>query len=187
MPNDARKIQQAFDKSVDLALDRAIKKVFPLVKEACDRWGLCFLAGNGGWTLDFMGIPGTYLFQAAPPVEGVGTLEITADPKWLFDYFEEKLVDCLEIDIGQCSLGSQLDNYAPSKKYKEVVIVGNKWYLDEPGHSIKIEPLTGDRSKLITLGPISIELAQALLTEYENDWDTGSQLLGCLPIIKVQD
>lgn len=177
---------KAYELQCEKALDRLIAKVEPDLKMACEKWGLDFCAGMGAWTFYFGGKSARQKYRKVE-----GEYHLLGDPRFLLDFFEPELAEMLDTTVdNRQSLGSLMNNIEASREdYEWVAIKANEWCLDEP---IEVPPeiitvVNSIEAEYAYFGWVPRVLAEAVVAEYNRDWDSGSQLLASLPYFLDSD
>ena len=180
-----KKAIDAYEKQCEKALDRLVKAIEPDLRQACERWGFDFFAGMGSWTIYFKE---KHPEQKYRKIEG--HYHLLGDARFLLDFLEPELAEMLETAVENQSLGSLMNNIkVPKDDYDWVAIKADGWCLDRPIDKPPeiIASVNKMDAEYAYFGWIPKEVALIVVAEYNQDWDSGSQLLASLPSLVEED
>jgi hypothetical protein len=173
---NSEKLQAQYDKGIEVQKMRLIKKITPSLQSFCDKWGLGFLAGNGGWTVTF---PSGAIVGHPFPNRYRGSVE--SDGRWLMDHFSPDISEALGVDAGRCCIGCQMEVYEQKNDFKYKYFHVEE-FINPPEFIVKLADSPCTTEGIDTYGPVSESLADAIYEEYKKDIKLGEELIvGCLP------
>ncbi len=182
---NVKKAIAAYEKQCETAMNRLVAKIEPALIEACEKWGLDFRSGMGLWSIGF---DGNHYKQRYRKDALTGNYYELGDARWLLDFLEPELVDALETSVDRECLGNWMNDVTPSKKRDWVVIEADDACLDE---KCDVPKILASVSKIddqkIYFGWLSRNAAEAIVNEYSEDWESGSQLLASLHELEKVD
>lgn len=173
------KALERYEKDCLKAIDRLIDQVQPFLNSACDRWGWTFISGNGTWLLEFADQRNQVRLQK----DFDGRCVRIGDPTFLMDFLEPELSEALDSVVeNRQSLGSLMADYKPITEFDWVVIEADEWCLDREVELPAVIAATDLKKDGMTyFGLVPRHVAELVVKEFNQDWDSGSQLLGSLP------
>jgi hypothetical protein len=150
-------LQAQYDKDVELAKDRLIKRIAPKLHAFCDKWGLGFISGNG-----------VYAFTCNLAQKSI------KDSELFLSYLDPSLKEALNVDVGQCCIGCQMKNYEQTGEfnYKFLCVETNYFPL-----RVFLSGSPSVNSSVDSYGPISEALAFAIEAKYKKDNQLGLDLI----------
>jgi len=172
-----------YEQQIESAEEKLIAKVKPHVVKACQRWGVNFCGAMGDYTF----YPPKAAKWRQPMRKREGQYVPIGEPNFLIDFLEPDLLDILATSVGnRTPLGSWLDRIeVDPNNYEWVVIEADEWALDEPREHIQILPHDYEfNSDWAYYGPVPKSIASRVVQEYQEDWDSGHQLLASIAILK---
>lgn len=173
------KVLERYENDCAKAVDRFIDRVQPFLNAACDRWGWTFSSGNGTWLLEFADQRNHVRLQK----DSDGRCVRIGDPTFLMDFLEPELSKALDSAVeNRQSLGSLMGDYKPIAEFYWVVIEADEWCLDREVELPTIVAATALKKEGMTyFGLVPRHVAELVVKEFNQDWDSGSQLLASLP------
>jgi hypothetical protein len=156
-----KKRETAYHAACDKAEEKYLAEVFNWVKDECDRWGLEFFAGNGGYVF-------TLPFANNHLMKAVNGMPKQLNQPWC-DLIElicpelPKILDSALYSNPRCCIGCQVSNYIGDLSQGDLVCIqSNELEIDyqaiPDGSIVSLED-----AKELSYGPMNRNLAEAIL------------------------